>query len=37
MPDSPNAAPLRELRELIGDHERLRHLFDTIFDKTSIR
>ena len=29
---SPNAAPLAELRALIADRDRLRTLFDTLFD-----
>jgi uncharacterized protein len=28
LPDSPNAAPLAELRALIADEQRLRPLFD---------
>ena len=32
MPDSPNAAPLAELRSLIADESCLRKMFDTIFD-----
>ena len=32
IPESPNAAKLAELRALIADEERLRRLFDTIFD-----
>lgn len=31
LPDSPNAAPLAELRTLINDHSRLRPLFDQLF------
>jgi uncharacterized protein len=30
MDDSPNAAPLKELRELIKDEPRLRKLFDSM-------
>ena len=30
MDNSPNAAPLKELRELIQDEPRLRKLFDTM-------
>lgn len=30
LPDSPNAAPLAELRRLIADETRLRTLFDTL-------
>ena len=30
LPDSPNAAPLAELRALIHDETRLRQLFDTL-------
>ena len=32
MDDSPNAAPLADLRALIRDEARLRPLFDTLFD-----
>lgn len=32
MDDSPNAAPLADLRALIRDEDRLRPLFDTLFD-----
>ena len=32
LPDSPNAAPLAELRALIRDHSRLRPLFDQFMD-----
>ncbi len=32
LDDSPNAAPLAELRDLIRDHSRLRPLFDELFD-----
>lgn len=31
MPDSPNAAPLAELRALISDEPRLRQLFDSLY------
>ena len=31
LDDSPNAAPLAELRDLIRDHSRLRPLFDELF------
>ena len=33
MDDSPNAAPLAELRELIKDENRLRKLFDTLMEE----
>lgn len=33
LPDSPNAAPLAELRALIADESRLRQLFDDIIMK----
>lgn len=32
MEDSPNAAPLAELRELIKDEKKLRRVFDGVFD-----
>ncbi len=35
MDDSPNAAPLADLRALIRDKARLRPLFDTLFDALS--
>lgn len=35
LPDSPNAAPLADLRELIRDQERLRRLFDQLFTQKS--
>ncbi len=31
MPDSPNAAPLAELRALISDEPHLRQLFDSLY------
>ena len=34
MEDSPNAAPLAELRRLIGDEERLRTLFERYFQNS---
>lgn len=33
LPDSPNAAPLAELRTLIKDETKLRELFDTLLPK----
>ena len=35
LPDSPNAAPLAELRTLIHDHSRLRPLFEEIFETSA--
>ena len=35
LADSPNAAPLAELRTLIDDTPRLRHLFDHLFSTLS--
>lgn len=35
MDDSPNAAPLADLRELIHNERRLRSLFDNLFDTIS--
>ena len=32
LPDSPNAAPLSELRSLIADENSLRKLFDRLYD-----
>ena len=31
LPDSPNAAPLAELRALIADEQQLRNLFNTLY------
>ncbi len=36
LPDSPNAVRLEQLRQLIEDEKRLRHLFLTIYDKLMI-
>ncbi|MBR5905888.1 MAG: HD domain-containing protein [Bacteroidales bacterium] len=32
IPGSPNEEPLRELREIIRDHGRLREIFDSVFE-----
>lgn len=37
LDESPNAEPLSRLRALIADTERLRSLFDTIYDKETNR
>lgn len=37
LDESPNAEPLSRLRALIADTERLRTLFDTIYDKETNR
>ena len=36
MDKSPNAAPLKELRELIKDENRLRTLFDKLFGELTL-
>lgn len=35
LPESPNAAPLAELRALIADAQRLRRVFEEIYDRES--